>query len=394
MKDVLNDNENALIKFTKAFLLGEVPEIMPEINYNAVFRLAKEHNLASVVYCSLTDCRGVFSEPVQKESKQFFLDYIYLYEHQKIAIEEIREQFPLNKIKFIFFKGAVVRELYPVPESRVMGDIDILIQKENRKKVKNLLISLGYKCNADNGDVWNYSRGCVQLEIHTKMMSGKTGTNTAPEEAYSLAWNHAIFNGYEGFFENEFAFSFMIAHIAHHFWFYGAGIRQILDLAVMIKKLNLDFELIESYLEKAGLLEFGKNILGICNKWYSLGLKYECSVEETEKFICAHGAFGGANRNKSVVITRKALEEGRSTNSLFVKFSLLFPSYEKMRSIPYIKFIDGRKYLVPWAWIYRILYNLIHRYDFVKNATSNLSRKETKELAKKEFELFKEIGLL
>lgn len=394
MKDILNENEKALIKLTKAFLSGEAPEINPNVNYDTVFTLAKEHNLASVVYCALTDCRGIFSAPVQSESRQFFLDYIYLYEQQKSAIEEIREQFPINNVKFIFFKGSAIRELYPVPESRVMGDIDILIQKENRKKVKSLLVSLGYKCTADNGDVWNYKRGCVQLEVHTKMMSWRTGANALPEKTYSLAWEHTLFKGYEGFLENEFAFSFMIAHIAHHFWFYGSGIRQILDLAVMIKKLSLDFKLIESYLCDAGLLEFGKNILGICNKWYSLGLNYDCAAEETEKFICAHGVFGGTNRDRSVVIARKALEEGRSTNSFFVKLSLLFPSYEKMRSIPYIKFIDGRKYLVPWAWIYRIFYNLIYKYDFVKSAISGLSKKETKRLAKKEFELFKEIGLL
>ena len=383
-----------LISLTEDYLYSQSPQIDPKINYNKVFSVSREHNLASVVYCALRNSSGVLTEKAFNESRGFFYDYIYLYEHQKYAMQELRKIFSQNKIRFVFFKGAVIRELYPVPESRVMGDIDVLIDKKNRKKVKALLKEAGYKCLSDNGSVWNYKKNSVEIEVHTRLIRGKTGANTKAEEFYSDAINHAVFNEFEGSFEKEYCFSFLIAHIAHHFWFYGAGIRQILDLAVLIKSQSLDFKLIEKYLADSGLLKFGKNILGICTKWYALPLPYSCSNKELESFICSHGVFGGTNRNRGAVITRKALEDGRGKSALQIKFDLLFPSYEKMCQIPYIKFIDGRRYLVLWAWIYRLFYNLLHRYNFVKNAASQISEKETAEMAAKEFNFFKEIGLL
>ena len=76
------------------------------------------------------------------------------------------------------------------------------------------------------------------------------------------------------------------------------------------------------------------------------------------------------------------------------KLTLLFPSYKKMKNIPYVKFIDGRPYLLPFGWVYRIIYNLKNKKDFIKEATSNLDGDETRQEAEKEIYYFEEIGLL
>ena len=105
------------------------------------------------------------------------------------------------------------------------------------------------------------------------------------------------------------------------------------------------------------------------------------------------GAFGNINRNKAAVVKRKAIEDGHDSNFM-TKLTLLLPSYKKMKNIPYVKFIDGRPYLLPFAWIYRIIYNFKNKKDFVKEATSNLDGDETRQEAQKEIDYFEEIGLL
>ena len=41
----------------------------------------------------------------------------------------------------------------------------------------------------------------------------------------------------------------------------------------------------------------------------------------------------------------------------------LFPPYEEMQLIPWYKFVDGRPWLLPAAWIYRWGYCLIKKKD-------------------------------
>ena len=64
-----------------------------------------------------------------------------------------------------------------------------------------------------------------------------------------------------------------------------------------------------------------------------------------------------------------------------------------MRELPYIKFIDGRPYMLPAAWIYRVIYNFINRKNRMMQTAKGLSDKNSENKAKKEFEFFKEIGL-
>ena len=61
--------------------------------------------------------------------------------------------------------------------------------------------------------------------------------------------------------------------------------------------------------------------------------------------------------------------------------------------IDYIKFINGRPWLILYAWVYRIIYNFKHKKEFMLNAVNSLDDEKTYILAQKELEMFKEIGL-
>ena len=119
-----------------------------------------------------------------------------------------------------------------MPESRAMGDIDILIKECDRNKVKKLLTSNGFDCIKQNGPVYNYVKNNVLFEIHTKLI------NHYDEEPFCNAFDYAVFDGFEGTFDNNFHFAYLIAHTAHHFKFYGAGIKLIVDQALSQKLCN------------------------------------------------------------------------------------------------------------------------------------------------------------
>ncbi|MBQ7265980.1 MAG: nucleotidyltransferase family protein [Firmicutes bacterium] len=53
---------------------------------------------------------------------------------QEYITNEVVSILEVNKIKHILFKGVVVKNLYPTPELRTMGDIDIIIDSNDQNK--------------------------------------------------------------------------------------------------------------------------------------------------------------------------------------------------------------------------------------------------------------------
>ena len=161
----------------------------------------------------------------------------------------------------------------------------------------------------------------------------------------------------------------------------------------MLKNSNIDLVRVFEYLKPVGLETFGKTMLNVCNNFFWYGVNYNIDTKEVEEYLCNCGAFGNDNENNGIAIARKELEKGRKASSFMTKLRLLFPPYKKLKDIDYIKFINGRPWLILYAWVYRIIYNFKHKKEFMLNAVNSLDDEKTYILAQKELEMFKEIGL-
>lgn len=384
--------QNFFIKCTRAFFEGEKTTVPSDVSLDELYEISKAQNLAAVVFSVIKDDENAKQSKAYKMLEDCFYDSIARYDFQSAIINEIRSLLKSEKIRHVFFKGAVIKEYYPVPELRSMGDIDVLIGESDRDRVKALLIANGFELINSNGPVYDYKKDGALIEVHTKIVSGKVGSVNA-EEYFSNAMQYAKFDEYCGDLEDEYHFCYLLTHIAHHFWFYGAGVKMILDLAVFQRSKSLDYSKVFGYLDELGLEDFSKVLLTLCYKWFGVGEDYNSDVSQTEEFLLSFGAFGNAGRNKAAVVRRKALEQGKKSG-LSAKLSLLFPSYKKIKDIPYMRFIQGRPYLLVLGWIYRIYYNLRYRKTFVVQSTSTLSDDETLIQAENELQYFKEIGLL
>lgn len=384
--------QNFFIKCTRAFFEGEKTTVPSDVSLDELYEISKAQNLAAVVFSVIKDDENAKQSKAYKMLEDCFYDSIARYDFQSAIINEIRSLLKSEKIRHVFFKGAVIKEYYPVPELRSMGDIDVLIGESDRDRVKALLMDNGFELVNSNGPVYDYKKDGALIEVHTKIVSGKVGGVNA-EEYFSNAMQYAKFDEYCGDLEDEYHFCYLLTHIAHHFWFYGAGVKMILDLAVFQRSKSLDYSKVFGYLDELGLEDFSKVLLTLCYKWFGVGEDYNSDVSQTEEFLLSFGAFGNAGRNKAAVVRRKALEQGKKSG-LSAKLSLLFPSYKKIKDIPYMRFIQGRPYLLLLGWIYRIYYNLRYRKTFVVQSTSTLSDDETLIQAENELQYFKEIGLL
>lgn len=384
-----------LIRLCSDYLNNKAQALDESIDYSMLFELSNAHNLSASVFCVIKNSpnKEIIESEIFKKFEDDFYNAVFRYSLQGSIAQEMSDILSKNEIKHVFFKGIQLREYYPVPQSRVMGDIDVLISPDSRERAREVLTENGFRLVNSNGPVWDYSKNGVTVEVHTKIISGKVGSSDA--ESYFLdAIDHAQFDGFSGKLENNYHFAYLLTHIAHHFWFYGAGIKLVLDLAAFMKAEEINLDAVLKIMSEIGLEDFSKVVLSVCQKWFGVGKDYACSTQTTEEFLTSFGAFGNLNRNKAAVVERKELEEGKKTSRFMTKLRLLFPPYRKLKEIPYISFIEGRPYLTPIAWIYRIFYNLKNRRAFIKKATGSIGSDETNDLAQKELKYFEEIGLL
>lgn len=391
----MNNEYRYLIELTKAYLDNDTIALKSEIDYAELIKSASKHNLSGVIYCVINraENKEIISADLLNDLQNNFFDLVYISNMQSQTAEHAKKALAGAEIRHIPFKGIDIRNYFPVPESRFMGDIDILIDEKNKLNAKAAMKSAGFTVKNENGPVWDYVKDGMLVEMHTNLLN-ETIDKAEIIDYFSDAVNKADFNGLCGRFDDTFHFEYLIAHIAHHFRFYGAGIKLVLDLAVMLKYGSTDLDRAVSDLEKAGLGRFSKEILSVCYKWYNQGKSFTDDTETTENFIVSFGAFGIHGRNKSAVVIRKDMEKGKSTSPLSMQLRLIFPPYSKLRHLPYIKFIDKKPYLTPAAWIYRIFYNLKNKKDFAINTTAGLNNKNSVSQAQAELNYFEEIGLI
>ena len=93
--------------------------------------LAQIHSLGPVIYYMLQGQR----KQLMKQKPELFQrmqrayhSAVYVSVTQEASRAEIEEAFQNAGIQLVFFKGAQLRQLYPVPELRTMGDMDCLIR--------------------------------------------------------------------------------------------------------------------------------------------------------------------------------------------------------------------------------------------------------------------------
>ena len=134
-------------------------------------------------------------------------------------------------------------------------------------------------------------------------------------------------------------------------------------------------------------------MLTVTYRFFGVGKDYGMDTADVEEYLLKNGAFGNAKENKGVTLARRELEQGKKYSPFMTKLRLVFPPYSKLKEIDYIKFIDGRPWLILYAWVYRIIYNFKNRKEFTKKAVNSLDDEKTKALAEKELEFLKEIGL-
>lgn len=299
---------------------------------------------------------------------------VYLYANRKAELNKIARLCP--DVPLVLMKGSVVQDYYPVPELRSMGDVDITIHTVDRQKTDTVMLVEGYRKMVDNHAVWTYNKDLIEFEIHDHMFYEYLANDVDYRRYFDRVWEHVcLLEGTKNIYvpEENFHFLFLITHLAKHVTNNGMGFRAFVDLVFMTQKAGdrMDWQWIQSELEKLKLLEFVKTCFAFCQRWFDVQMPIESAALDTDFYaevtakMFNDGVFGLENRQN--VAAHSAKEIKRSNNSYWLAAARLtlhrlFPPYRDMQLVPWYRFVDGRPWLLPAAWVYRWFYTVTHKF--------------------------------
>jgi hypothetical protein len=351
-----------LLHLLGAYLRNEKPEIWPEINWDSLIELAYSHNLVGTLGY-MADSYPICPEPRKvAQLRQFYLTTLMGFANRGALAEEFSQTLEDNDIDHVLMKGFILRNLFPVPELRTYGDIDLVIRPEDREKSHTLMKELGFQIKTDWEPVYGYTKENEFYEIHTELLETDVSPKVDCRAYFRGLWDHVVPMGEHRYqFEPEYHFLYMIAHIAKHVAGSGAGIRMYLDVAAFILHYgeNLDWEKVTGELESLGLRSFANGVFTMVQQY--LGIRspvaltpvVEAVIADFAELTMKGGIFGRNGQDGGTVSLR---EESRRNGDLSRTRTIakrLFPSAQTIQTR--YTYLQDKPWLLPAAWVHRLI---------------------------------------
>lgn len=123
-----------------------------------------ENGLIGLVFPNIIE--NNISTKLYKSLELDFYSYLNKDILQRSLILKLKETLNTNEIRFILLKGSHLKNIYPESYMRGMGDIDILIDKDNQTKVKNIFkeLNINLISVSSSHDVYKSNNG-LYIEI-------------------------------------------------------------------------------------------------------------------------------------------------------------------------------------------------------------------------------------
>ena len=166
-------------------------------------------------------------------------------------------------------------------------------------------------------------------------------------------------------------FIHVLCHLYKHFTFGGCGLRQYLDIYVMIKKLGLDFEYIRSELESFGMSGFLETTLTL-NRFFFDGEKPSEETVEIADFVLNNTTFGSADI-RLVLDYDKGHGEKRSLWGNIMYFADRWQLKYSQMKLRY-RFLKYFPFLLPFCWIHRFFAALFFRRNVIKASVNDVGK--------------------
>jgi len=259
-------------------------------------------------------------------------------------------------VDYIIVKGQVAGALYPNPDARMSGDVDLYFVGDNYEKIKGLVEQrLGKQLSKlSDGKHVEFEVNNVVFELHEKLSRLATSKH---QEYWDQMIDHAILEGTDTVtiagkeiktLSATYNALYIFVHLFYHMTASGVGLRQLCD---MMKSLSptlphregvskIDKERLEEILKELGYLKAYKAMgaflveyLGLPEEEFPFTLteKDRKWVETIKKNILKRGNFGRTGRKVKKLGVLHSMETGYLNMAQTVTFYRLAPKEVLLR---------------------------------------------------------------
>lgn len=299
-----------------------------------LYRLAKSHDLAHLVGDALIKNDLIGDGEIKAKFQKQMMLAVYRYEKINYELGRLRKVLNEAEIPFIPLKGSVIRQYYPEPWMRTSCDIDVLVHEEAVDQAAQIIVDkLGYTYEKKQyHDISLMSDGGVHLELHHTIKENKANIDALLSECWDYA---APSDDYECYFTNEFFYFHQIAHASYHFLHGGCGVRPILDLYLLQRKMPFDSTVLDEMLEKSGIKKFFDAAKALSEVWFGSGEHIDVT-RRMEDYLLRGGVYGSTQNSMAVGQQKEKGRIGYIINRIWLPYELLCITYPRLK---------GRKYL-------------------------------------------------
>lgn len=356
----MNAEQKGIAILLKSAITGEKYDIPEGFSLEEAQALIRKQGLATLVYDGAYHCGVSPREPVMAGLQKMYYQVLLHSERQMQKVGQIFAAFEENGIDYLPFKGCVMKELYPKPELRTMGDADILIRFDQYPRIKPIMVSLGFELETESDCELIWKCRDLYLELHKCMVQPSHRDYYA---YFGDGWGKAAkLDGHRYGFSPEDMFVYLFMHFAKHYRSGGIGCRHVLDLWVYTgANPGLDRGYILGELEKLRLREFYENTCRMMAHWFGDGPEDDVTAFMTKR-IFSGGSWGNSRDYYIFTELTKAKDAGQVKNSrLGYAVRLLFPSLKLMRKKYPV--LEKWPVLLPVFWVVRGMTVLLHKRE-------------------------------
>ena len=300
-------------------------------------------------------------------------------------------------------KGIVLRSLYPNPDYRPSSDEDILVKKEEFRKLDEILRREGFAAELGENPLaeheityWHQKTG-IHLEIHLSLFPEDSEAYGYLNEPFRDVFDRQTVERIGGTDFHTLAptehMLYLICHGLKHFLHSGFGIRQVCDMVAFAEHYGdrIDWLVIEGWARKQGYWVFLLNLMAIGEQYLGFdpekagfrrpkNAKTDC--ENMLEDLLDSGIYGKSSEDRvhSSNMTLRAAAGGENRGGLM---AAMFPGVGYMKvKYPYL---EHKKWLLPVAWGQRAVTYLRH--------SSREDIQQTMDTGRRRVELLKQYGL-
>lgn len=320
---MFSEEEKCLLYMLTKALKNEQICLNEKVNMDNVLLLAKKHAVLSFLYDISNEAWMHQGKSfIQQESRQIVMQSYRLLFLTKYVVSILKQ----NGIPVIVLKGLATGSLYPVPELRKSGDVDLLVPNDIPEAViRKVMLAAGFRLSEAqhaNHHIAFVTEEGIHVEIHTMLAEpfAYKKLNRAIAKHGTMCWKHlhvAEIMGVEfPILDKPFHAYELLLHMLQHFMYAGFGLKLLCDW-VMIWRVNWSQEekdLFNSLIEEAGLSGFSDAITAVCQKF--LGLSTEDNdllINQTDmadkmlREILDAEEFGNSDSNRMVMMSGTGL---------------------------------------------------------------------------------------